>query len=313
MHLEIVTPPASEPVTLAEAKAHLRLASPAGAVTATNSIDSGAHATVTGAAVDVTGYTAVGMLDAGLVTNPQTVTAKLQHSVAGITWDDVEGGAFPVITQSNDLTTHIVAYTGERTFLRVYAEVSGGTAYFGAQIILTPIVTDEDTQITRMITVARKMLEQRTEVGLLVQTWKLICDEFPAEIKIPKWPLRLLNDDASAATSITYVDTTGATQTLATTVYKVTAPSRVPGKITLKYGQLWPSTYSEADVVTVTFKVGFSSSSEELIPAKQAILHMVEEMYENRGLVNHTSNFVNPKTVDAVERAIDYYAAGLYA
>jgi uncharacterized phiE125 gp8 family phage protein len=310
MHLEIVTPPASEPVTLVDAKAHLRLASPAGDPSILISVSHDLHSagTETGSSITLTGYTASAALTVGAVGGGESVTAKLQHSTDASTWEDVEGGAFTVVTTANQNQTFNLEYSGGRTYLRGIG-TTVGDAEWGIQVALFPIVTDEDTQITRLITVARKMLEQRTEVGLLVQTWKLICDEFPAEIKIPKWPLRLLNDDASAATSITYVDTTGATQTLATSVYKVTAPSRVPGKITLKYGQLWPSTYSEADVVTVTFKVGFSASSEELIPAKQAILHMVSEMYENREQYVRTSVMES----EPVQRAVDYYAAGMYA
>lgn len=308
MHLELVTPPASEPVSLAEAKAHLRLASPSGAVTAVTSIDNGGHAgTTTGAGVEIVGHTVVGMLDVGLLVAGQSITANLQHSVDGaIGWEDAH--AFTVVTPANDLQSHIVAYVGSRSYVRVRA-VAVGVPIYGAQIILTPIVTDEDAQIARLITVARKMLEQRTEVGLLEQTWKLVGDCFPACIQLPKWPLRLLNGDSTPATSITYVDTTGDTQTLPATVYKITAPSRVPGKITLKYSQLWPSTYNEADVVTVTFKVGFDSDSDELAPAKQAILHMIAEMYENREQYVRTSTM----EADPVQRAIDYYAAGMYA
>lgn len=309
MHLELVTPPASEPVTLAQAKAHLRLASPAGDVTATNTIDSGSHGTtVVGTGIDIQGYTAVAMLDVGVLGTGQTLTAKIQHSTDNSTWEDAEGGAFTTVTEFTDLRTHVLAYTGDRQYIRVTTTPSASITY-GAQIILTPIVTDEDSQIERLITVARKVLEQRTEVGLITQTWKLVGDCFPECIHIPKWPLRLLNGDGSAATSITYVDTSGSTQTLATSVYKVTAPSRVPGKITLKAYQFWPVTYPEADVVQVTFKVGFDTTSEELEPARQAILHMVAEMYENR------EQSVRASTIESepVKYAIDYYAAGMYA
>ena len=63
--------------------------------------------------------------------------------------------------------------------------------------------------------------------------------------------------------SITYVDTNGDTQTLATSVYEVDAAAR-PGRVGLQEGQVWPATQTGLAKVTITFVAGYGTARTDL-------------------------------------------------
>lgn len=112
--------------------------------------------------------------------------------------------------------------------------------------------TDDDTFIAGLITAARSYVENYCSSQLVVATFQQKLDQFPCGDTISLNYPPLLD-----VTSITYVDTAGATQTLATTVYSVLTTEK-PGKIKLKYGQSWPSIRSQPDAVTITFRAGYA-------------------------------------------------------
>lgn len=111
--------------------------------------------------------------------------------------------------------------------------------------------TDDDTYISGLISAARNYVENQCSVSLVVSTFKQTLDCFPAGDTISLNFPPLLD-----VTSITYVDSAGATQTLATTVYSVVTHER-PGKVKLKYLQDWPTTRIQPDAVTITFRAGY--------------------------------------------------------
>lgn len=141
---------------------------------------------------------------------------------------------------------------------------------------------DTDELIRGYISAAREMFEVDTERALLSQTWTLKLNEFPDDhIELRLCPL-------GSVSSITYTDSDGASQTLATTVYLVSNSD--PARITLKYGQVWPATYDQADAITVTFTAGYSS--ELLVPAKakQAIRMLAGHWYQNREAIGQVGS-----------------------
>ena len=96
---------------------------------------------------------------------------------------------------------------------------------------------------------------------------------------VPKPPLQSI-------TSITYVDEDGATQTLATSVYSVdapTGPTCARGRIYPKYEQEWPTTRCEPGAVTVTFVAGYGTTGAS-VPArlKMGMLYDIGTLYEIR-------------------------------
>ena len=112
--------------------------------------------------------------------------------------------------------------------------------------------TDDDTFISSLISAARNYVENQCSVSLVAATFRQTLDAFPASdtISLNFPPLQYVS-------SITYVDSAGDTQTLATTVYSVLTTER-PGKIKLKYLQEWPTTRVQPDAAVITFRAGYA-------------------------------------------------------
>lgn len=157
---------------------------------------------------------------------------------------------------------------------------------------------DEKVRIMEVVVpAAATWLESATNRALITQKWQLKLDGFPGSIcdpyfvdgrygtyiVLPKPPL-IVSDTQPLA--ITYLDSDGATQTLATTVYSVDKPVGdlcSPARIYLKYGQTWPSTLAQYDAVTITFYCGYGPESSDVPGAlRQAGLLLVGENYERR-------------------------------
>lgn len=135
--------------------------------------------------------------------------------------------------------------------------------------------SDDDTLIAGFIVAARQQCETITRRALITQTWDLILGEFPErEIEIPLPPLQ-------SVTSITYLDDSGVSQTLATSVYKVDT-ANLPGRITLKSGQSWPSTYDESAAVTIRFVAGYGNAAAVPDGIKSWLKLRTSTMYEHR-------------------------------
>ena len=117
---------------------------------------------------------------------------------------------------------------------------------------------DFDLRLAALIPALRQEAEQITRRALARSTWRLQLDAFPpAEIRL-LWP-NLVSVD-----SIEYVDTTGATQTLAPGAYFVDTHSE-PGWVLPAAGTSWPSTYATANAVTVNYTAGAGASSPETL------------------------------------------------
>jgi len=145
------------------------------------------------------------------------------------------------------------------------------------QLGIATAITYHDDELGRLLKAARKDAEEKTHRQILTAVWELKLDKFPSgsgRINIPLPPLAWDTE----ANYVKYYDTAGDEQTLSTDVYKVLAGE--PGQLALKYGQSWPTTYTEAEVVTVRFTAGYADTAAELADTeellKAALLLLIE-------------------------------------
>lgn len=146
-----------------------------------------------------------------------------------------------------------------------------------AKLHLRVVSDDDDDLITALIQGAREYVETFLRRQLVTATWAMTLDEFPdsdGDITLPLPPL-------ASVTSIAYVDGDGDDQTLDSANYTVHTNCE-PGKITLAYGESWPSTRDQPDAVTVAFVAGYGAAAAVPAGIVAAIKLVLGDLYENR-------------------------------
>lgn len=145
------------------------------------------------------------------------------------------------------------------------------------QVELPSDDTTHRRHLERAINAAIADAERHTRRAFITQTWRLSLREFPDRIYLPRPPLQ-------SVTSITYVDSNGATQTLSSSLYQVSTDSS-PGYIEPAFGQSWPTIRSETvDPIKVTYIAGFGTDSEDIPDQyKNLIYELVAFRFMNRG------------------------------
>ncbi|MCO6423832.1 phage head-tail connector protein [Sinorhizobium meliloti] len=129
---------------------------------------------------------------------------------------------------------------------------------------------DDDADIGLLVKSARDHIEKYCNVRFASQTVEMKCDGFCDFKRLPEAPV-------SSVTSVTYVDTDGATQTLATSIYELRSDD-LEAAIVTKYGQQWPA-IQPGSRITVTGVVGYADAPPAV---KHAALLWVADAYENR-------------------------------
>lgn len=136
------------------------------------------------------------------------------------------------------------------------------------------VADEDDDLISALITAARLRCEQELGQAFCTQTWRLTLDCFPDEFVVPMPPL-------VSVTHLKYRDTSGTLQTLASTGYSVDTDSR-PGRVSLAYGEVWPSTRAMYNAVQLTYVAGYGDASAVPENIKLAIRLLVGAWYEFR-------------------------------
>jgi len=129
---------------------------------------------------------------------------------------------------------------------------------------------DENAGISALIAAARDYVELYCGIAIVQRTVTIKCDGFADFAALPLVPL-------ISVSSVSYVDGTGATQTLAGSVYEARADG-MDASIVLKNGQSWPDV-QDGSRITVTAVVGFATIPDAI---KHAILLLVGEWYDAR-------------------------------
>ena len=131
--------------------------------------------------------------------------------------------------------------------------------------------TIDDRVIDDLIDSAIEAYEEFTGNILCLSTWDLYVDAVEFD--------RIETPAPLVSATITYLDSAGASQTLATTVYKVDTTSPLVGRITRKYGQSWPTLYDESNAITVRIVAGYADANSIPRRIKDGLLAKMQEIY----------------------------------
>ena len=134
---------------------------------------------------------------------------------------------------------------------------------------------DEDALIASLIPAARESVEHLLGRALMTQTLERTLDAFPAGA------IALAMPPVSAVTSIQYIDTDGAEQTLAAELYVLDADADPPS-VRPAPGAAWPSTYGVPNAVRVRFVAGHADADAVPQAVRHWILLVVGHWYANR-------------------------------
>lgn len=274
----VITPPATEPVSVAEVLQYCRIDSinqePApGAITVSaavgaGNVDNGVHRYL------CTFVTAEGETQAGVISEPKiildkTVNGKLSLTNVPIGGSQViarkiyrtsaGGSSFLILTTISDNTT--TAYTDNTA-----------DASLGAQAPTQN--TTGDPLLRMLITSARLKAEHILNRYLITQTVDLYLDGFPEHVTLK--PLQSVQ-------SITYLDNNGEWN-FPSEKYLVDYVSK-PARITPAYGSSWPNIRAQSNSVKIRFVAGYGDASAVPACIKQWIMLRVKEAYDNRQAV----------------------------
>jgi uncharacterized phiE125 gp8 family phage protein len=143
-------------------------------------------------------------------------------------------------------------------------------------LVVDAELTEFDALISGFIATATQHFDGYSGVlgrALVTQTWRQDFCGFSGRMALPLGP-------AASISSVAYFDGSNATQTLAASVYGLFTDARGP-YVGLKPDQVWPSSYSRPDAVSVTYVAG--QDAADVDPrVKTAIMMLVASWFEHR-------------------------------
>jgi uncharacterized phiE125 gp8 family phage protein len=157
--------------------------------------------------------------------------------------------------------------------------------------------TADDTLVTNLITAARQWAEQYTGRSFVTQTWQLWLDLWPGAVELwwdgvrqgpvtgldavnyislPRAPLQSVN-------SVQYFDNTDTGTVWPSSNYFVDT-IRVPGRLALRLGSVWPVPSRLSNGIMIEYVAGYGNDGTSVPEQiKTAIRQLVSHWYEHRG------------------------------
>lgn len=297
MAIAVYAAPATEPLTIAEVMAHLRMdvgnqepapGTPSAALiapAAAGNVDNGLHRYV------VTFVTAAGETQAGTVSAGVTVADRTVNGKVALT--NIPLGGAAVIarklyrTAAAGSTYLALATIADNTTTSYTDNVSDASLGAGAPAVNTT----DDPGLSVLVSMARQQAETLLHRYLVTQTLDAYFDAFPGVHDVARCardPYRLPDEirlpPLQSVTEITYLDTNGVTQVLAADQYLVDAISQ-PARVVPAYGCSWPSTRAQANAVKVRFIAGYGAASAVPKCVKQWMLMRIGTLWKQRNEV----------------------------
>lgn len=278
MTLRLISGPAVEPVSVAEASTWGRIDSsskePAPGVitvalgTGAGNVNNGAHRYL------ATFVTADGETQGGTVSAAVTVVdlaVNGQVALSGIPLGGALVTARKLYRTAAGGSTYLFLATLADNTTTVYTD-NIADASLGAGV--PTVNTTADPMLGTLITAARQVAEARTGRKFITQTWELVLDAFPSEIELGALPVQ-------SVTSIKYYDTDGVLQTMSASDYVLDA-DLLPGWIRPAYNVSWPSTRTQSQAVIVRVVLGYGTTGAS-VPAgiRQWIVAQVSAAFRN--------------------------------
>jgi len=138
--------------------------------------------------------------------------------------------------------------------------------------------SDDDDYITALGISGREWCEGFCNRQFVTATYDWSLDAFANQLLLPK-------PDLESVTTVKYIDTDGATQTVTSSVYDVDI-DQAPGRVRLAYGESWPDDRrSTPNCVTIRFVAGYGDADAVPETIKAAIKLLVGHLYEHREAV----------------------------
>jgi len=294
--LKLATAPTTEPLTLAEVRKFLRIDGTGDAEPAPTALTAALASTPIAGNVDVgahryraTFVTADGETEGGVVSDVVTVANKTTNGQVSLTAIPLGGSAVTSRKIYRTIaagTTYLLLTTLSNNTATTYTD-NIADASLGAAC--PAVNTTNDPLLVALLSSARLEIDGADGWlgrALITQTWDLALDGLPsatthnpnAAIELPLPPLQ-------SVTSIAYIDTNGATQTLtgaSLTAVADTDTSSEPGQLRPVYGTSWPDTRLTPRAVTVRFVAGYGAAAAVPAPLALWVRGRIATLYEYR-------------------------------
>jgi uncharacterized phiE125 gp8 family phage protein len=291
--LKITTAVITEPITLAEAKRHLRIYDDGynDSQSETITTRTASAGSITGSGIDIQGCKATVYINVGAVAAGGTLDAVIQHSDDNNTFTAWSGGTF---TQINSAGQVYKEYSGGKRYIRVCAVIATNTVTFGVNVQILAGDPVTDAELSDLITRAREEAEEITRLALAPQTREYGMDIFPDGdyINLPRPPL-------TSVTSFDVYSSDGVKTTLTPNTEYLVDVDSTPGRVVLPYGGTWPSGADyPVNPIRIKYVCGYTTLPQRL---KNILLYHVGLLYKYRDAA------VPDADRNALERMYNFY------